>query len=226
MKKFVLIVAGGSGKRMNSNTPKQFIPLSGKPILMHTINLFYNFDTTIEIILVLPESQIKGWKKLCDIYNFKLNHKICTGGSERFYSVKNGLAQTTGNGIVFIHDGVRPLVSNDTLARCYNDALKKGNAIPVVPVPESVRIVDKEKNSSVDRSKLFLVQTPQTFRLTEIKQAYNQDYSLKFTDDASVLETTGKTINLVNGNRENIKITFPADIEWAKAIFLSRKARP
>ncbi len=223
MEKVAVIVAGGSGKRMGKQMPKQFIELAGKPLLMHTINLFYEFDNTTEIIVVLPEPQIDMWKNLCEKHAFLTRHSICQGGETRFHSVKNGLSEVKGNKIVFIHDGVRPLVSQSTLEDCFKVAAKKGNAIPAMPATESIRKVEGSKNMAVERSKYFLVQTPQTFHLEEIKKAYNQEYSLKFTDDASVFEANNNTIYLVEGNRENIKITFPQDLQFAELIFLSQK---
>jgi 2-C-methyl-D-erythritol 4-phosphate cytidylyltransferase len=218
MKKFVLIVAGGNGVRMDASSPKQFLLVAGKPILMQTIKCFFNYDPNAEIVVVLPDQQIETWKKLCQNYSLTIAHKICPGGEKRFYSVKNGLSEIEEDGIVFIHDGVRPLVSNETLNRCFRTALKKGNAIPVVPVTESLRKVEAGKNTSVDRSRFFLVQTPQTFLVKKIKKAYEQEYSPYFTDDASVLEATGKAINLVDGNRENIKITYPHDLVIASSL--------
>jgi len=179
---------------------------------MHTIEIFNKYEPKIELIIVLPEQQIKTWKNLCYENSFNINHRVCIGGKKRFFSVLNGLKEITEEGIVFIHDGVRPLVSIDTLLRCCRMAQSKGNAIPVIPVAESLRKGDNVKNVAVNRSEYYIVQTPQTFNVAVIKEAYNQEFSPLFTDDASVLEVTGKSINLVEGNRENIKITFPNDI--------------
>jgi len=218
MKKFALIVAGGSGSRMNSIVPKQFMEIAGRPVLMHTFEAFYNYDSKLEFVLVLPEKHLTPWKELCDKYRFDLNHKIAFGGKTRFHSVKNGLELVSDEGIVFIHDGVRPLVSQQTLQNCFETANTKGNALPVVPVSESVRMVEKSENRAVDRSKYFLVQTPQTFQTGLIKEAYIKATSDLFTDDATVLESMGTNIHLVDGNRENIKITFPEDLLYAKMI--------
>jgi len=212
MKKFALIVAGGSGTRMNSDIPKQFIEIGGLPVMMHTINTYAKFDSEVEFILVLPESQLSNWHLLCEKHHFEIKHKIASGGVTRFYSVRNGLELINEEGIVFIHDAVRPLVSDATIQNCLDCATTTGNALPVIPVSDSVRIVDGSKNQSVDRSKIFLVQTPQTFQTSLIKKAYKIALTDNFTDDASVLESTGITINLVEGNRENIKITTPADL--------------
>ncbi len=218
-KKYALIVAGGSGSRMQNKLPKQFLPLDGKPVLMHTFEAFLNYDAEIVFVLVLPKNQILRWKNLCVENGFNIPHQIVAGGTVRFESVRNGLQQIADEGIVFIHDGVRPLVSEDTLKRCYQTASEKGNALPVVPVSESVRLVESDgSNKAVDRSKYFLVQTPQTFQSALIKNAYSTPFYERFTDDASVLESTGTDIFTVDGNRENIKITFPDDLLLAELL--------
>jgi 2-C-methyl-D-erythritol 4-phosphate cytidylyltransferase len=222
MKKFVMIVAGGSGSRMGTETPKQFLELCGKPVLMHTIQVFYDYDPEARIMLVLPDNQIEYWLELCKIHQFPVKHGIAIGGHERFYSVKFGLEAITGQGIVFIHDGVRPLVSIETLGRCFETALKFGNAIPVLPVNESLRKTEGAANISVDRNLYFNVQTPQTFRSEQILEAYQQSFDPYFTDDASVVEKAGFPIFMVEGNRENIKITDPTDLIVAEA-FLQKK---
>ena len=224
MKKFVVIVAGGSGTRMGTQVPKQFLELAGKPVLMHTINTFTEFDPDCKVILVLPESQHSYWKSLCARYNFPLTHQIVSGGETRFHSVKNGLDQINARGIVFIHDGVRPLVSQQTIARCLAMALNSGNAIPVLPVNESLRKKEDNLTVSVDRSIYFSVQTPQTFRSEQIIQAFKQAYHPAFTDDASVVEKAGIPIFVVDGNPENIKITTPSDLLVAEA-FIREKHR-
>ncbi len=216
MKKFALIVAGGSGSRMNNAVPKQFIEINDRPVLMHTFDAFFNFDSKLEFILVLPKDQVTAWNALCQKHRFKTEHKITFGGETRFQSVKNGLDLISDDGIVFIHDGVRPLVSAKTLKNCFEKAAEKGNALPVVPVTESVRFADGSENHPVDRSKYFLVQTPQTFQTRQL--AKNDS----FTDDATVLESRGETIHLVEGNRENIKITYPDDLVFAE-ILLKQK---
>ncbi len=221
MKKFALIVAGGSGSRMKNDVPKQFLEINNRPILMHTFDAFLRYDTQIEFIVVLPENQIESWKSLCEKYKFGLKHKIAFGGATRFDSVKNGLDLIESEGIVFIHDGVRPLVSIKTLENCFETALEKGNSLPVISVSESIRIAEESGSRAVDRSKYFLVQTPQTFTTQLIKKAYQQALTNIFTDDATVLENIGETIHLVDGNRENIKITYPEDLIYAE-IFLSR----
>lgn len=222
MKKFALIVAGGSGNRMKSEIPKQFLELNGKPLLMHTIEVFKRYDPNIEIVLVLPQNQQELWESLCKKHQFLSDYKMAFGGDIRFQSVKNGLDLIPNEGIVFIHDGVRPLVSIKTIENCYQMTLEKGNALPVIPVSESVRIVENNKNRILDRSGIMLVQTPQTFMSVLIKKAYQTNNSADFTDDASVLEFMGEIIHLVDGNRENIKITYPEDLIFAASI-LSRQ---
>lgn len=223
MKKFVVIVAGGAGSRMGAEIPKQFLELCGKPVLMHTIQVFHDFDPGSAIILVLPEGQQQFWKGLCLKHSFSLVHQVVPGGNTRFHSVQNGLSKIDGEGIVFIHDGVRPLVSKETLARCLETTEKSGNAIPVLPVNESLRKLEGETNVSVDRSLYFGVQTPQTFRSGQIQEAFKQDFDPSFTDDASVAEKAGFAIQMVEGNRENIKITTPIDLLVAEAYLSGRK---
>lgn len=218
MKQFALIVAGGSGSRMSADKPKQFMLLNNRPILMHTIQKFYDFNNAIEIVVVLPDSQFEYWRKLCAEFDFSINHQVIKGGDERFFSVKNGLDVLSNDGIVFIHDGVRPLVSHQTIQRALDTTLQHGNAVPVLPVIESLRKIDEGGNEMVDRSQFVGIQTPQTFLLSEIKEAYQQNFSKAFTDDTSVLECTGKIINLIEGNRENIKITNPIDLKIAEAL--------
>lgn len=222
LKKYAVIVAGGSGSRMGAEIPKQYIEICGLPVLMHTITVFRKAIQDIEIVLALPEEQIKPWKSLCVKHNFVNLAEICCGGETRFHSVKNGLSLLEGDGLVGIHDGVRPLVSEDTIKRCYRDAAIYGNAIPVTEVVESVRYEDEGRNTPIDRSKLRLIQTPQVFRLQSIKEAFMRDYDESFTDDASVLESSGGVIHLTEGNRENIKITHPIDLVIAEYLLQCR----
>ncbi len=213
MKKYALIVAGGQGNRMGGQIPKQFLEIAGKTVLMHTIDVFFHYDPSMEILVVLPEKLLQDWQNLCNTHAYSTAHTVCPGGETRFASVKNGLSKISGEGIVFIHDGVRPLVSRETLNRCFRSASENGNAIPVMPVSESLRKVKNKDSRAVDRSDYATVQTPQTFRTSEIRDAYKQKYNPLFTDDASVLEAAGKKIFLVPGNSENIKITYPEDLE-------------
>jgi len=220
--KYVIIVAGGSGKRMGNEIPKQFIEIAGKPILMHTLISFYDYDTTIKFIVVLPESQHAYWNELIQKYNFTIQHIVTKGGVERFFSVLKGLDYIPPNTLVAIHDGVRPLVSHETIKNCFEKAVEMGTAIPVVPATESIREVHNTKSKAVNRNNYFMVQTPQVFQSEIIINAYKQEYDCKFTDDASVVEKAGSSIQLVNGNIENIKITRPIDLKIA-ALLLSEK---
>ena len=217
----VVIVAGGKGLRMGSEIPKQFMVLKSEPVLMHTIRAFFNWDNNCEIVLVLPASQQSYWQVLINEYEFDIPVKITTGGETRFHSVKNGLEQTSGE-LVAIHDGVRPLVSEQTIKKCFEVAESHGNAIPCIPVNDSLRVVEGGKNQMTDRSKYFRIQTPQVFQKPIIAKGFEQDYSDEFTDDASVIEKAGEVIQLVEGNEENIKITRPTDLKIAE-VFVDSK---
>ena len=211
-----IIVAGGNGLRMETAVPKQFLEIRGIPILMHTIFKFYQFDPSIRLIIVVPENEMNRWIELCTSHNFNLPFQLVAGGNKRFQSVKNGLAHAGDSNLIAIHDGVRPLVSIETIQRCFDCAEKFGSAIPVIQTSESMREGTLEHSIPVDRSKYYLVQTPQVFKSSIIKQAYEKNiYNPFFTDDASVVEYTGEKVTLVNGNRENIKITFPIDLQVA-----------
>ena len=216
--KITIIVAGGKGERMNADIPKQFLEIQGKPILMHTLEVFCSFDASMQLILVLPAVQIDFWKNLCKKHNFTLPHQIVEGGQARFYSVKNGLEIVKSPALVAIHDGVRPLVSHQTIARCFDAAEKFDVAIPVVDIVDSIRKLTENGSYSVDRNTYKLVQTPQIFDAELLKKAYEQEFSTLFTDDASVAEVLGTKIHLVEGNRENIKITTEFDLKIAESI--------
>ena len=218
MELYALIVAGGSGKRMGIDTPKQFLELAGRPVLMHTIERFKSFNDSIEIITVLPENQLRHWIELQKKYSFTIPHTLVKGGTHRFSSVKNGLKFVNVPGLVAIHDGVRPFVSIDTIRRCFEVAEKLGNAIPSVSPADSLRIINEEGSVPVSRLHVKQVQTPQVFSAELIKKAYLQQYCTDFTDDATVLEKSGEKINLVEGNRENIKITNPEDLLISSAL--------
>jgi 2-C-methyl-D-erythritol 4-phosphate cytidylyltransferase len=219
MNQYVIIVAGGSGKRMGAEIPKQFLELAGRPVLMHTIERFKAYNENIEIITVLPENQLRNWCEIQNKYSFSIPHTLVKGGKHRFFSVRNGLRFVGESGLVAIHDGVRPFVSLDTIARCFDTAEKFGNAIPSIPATESIRIVTDSGNSPINRINVRQIQTPQVFRASLIKKAYALDYKPEYTDDAMVLEQTGEKINLVDGNRENIKITNPEDLIISAALF-------
>ena len=218
MDHYALIVAGGSGKRMGTEIPKQFLGLAGKPVLMHTIEKFRAFEISIKIILVLPADMIDYWTELKKKHSFSVPHITTTGGLTRFDSVKNGLQLIDSKGYVAIHDGVRPLVSIATISACFREAEKFGNAIPVISPADSVRMITDQGNIPLNRQYLKLIQTPQVFDTELIKKAYLSDYSHEITDDATLLEKTGELIHLVEGNRENIKITNPEDLLIAEAM--------
>lgn len=218
MKLYALIVAGGSGKRMGAEIPKQYLELAGKPVLMHTLERFKTFDESIEIITVLPENQIRFWADLQKKYSFNIPHTLIKGGKSRFFSVRNGLKFVEAPGIVAIHDGVRPFVSIDTIRRCFETAERLGNAIPVITPNDTLRMVNENDNHPINRMHVKQVQTPQVFEAGLIKKAYEQEYLPEFTDDATVLEKTGEKINLVEGNRGNIKITTPEDLLISNAL--------
>ncbi|TAJ10123.1 2-C-methyl-D-erythritol 4-phosphate cytidylyltransferase [Marinilabiliaceae bacterium JC017] len=216
MKRYAVIVAGGSGTRMGADVPKQFLVVKNQPVLMHTIETFHRFDEQMELIVVLPQDQIAYWDQLCKTYHFSIQHRVIAGGETRFHSVKNGLSLVKEPALVGIHDGVRPLVSSETLQRCYHHAEALGNAIPVIDAFESVRHLGDKASKALDRSKIKLVQTPQVFHSDLLLRAYEVDFNEKFTDDASVVEASGHIIHLVAGNRENIKITTPLDLKIAE----------
>jgi 2-C-methyl-D-erythritol 4-phosphate cytidylyltransferase len=218
MELYVVIVAGGSGKRMGAEIPKQFLELAGRPVLMHTIERFKTFNEAIEIITVLPENQLRHWVELQKKYSFTVPQTLVKGGSHRFFSVRNGLKFVNAPGLVAIHDGVRPFVTLDTIIRCFETAERLGNAVPVISPTESLRILTEQGSTPVNRLHVKQIQTPQVFSAALIKKAYMQEYRLEFTDDATVLENSGEKINLVEGNRENIKITNPEDLLISTAL--------
>lgn len=223
MKRFVVIVAGGSGSRMKSEIPKQFLLLAGKPVLMHTIEAFNHKSLSCEIILVLPVSQISFWEELVLKHHFQVPHSVVSGGETRFHSVRNGINSIQENeALVAIHDGVRPLVSNVCLENSFQVASEKGNSVLSVMPKDSLRYVDGNENTAVDRSKFRVIQTPQTFKLSIIKEAINLPYKETFTDDASVVEDKGVFINLIDGEYENIKITTPEDLILAEAMLIKK----
>ncbi len=211
-------MAGGSGQRMKSVIPKQFLPLEGRPLLMHTIERFHSFDSSIGLILVLPADYHSHWQRLCTEHSFTIRHSLVAGGEERFHSVRAGMACVTEESLVAIHDGVRPLVSHDTIWRCFADAEEFGNAVPFVGPADSVRLLEGDDSRPLSRDEVRLIQTPQVFRGSIIIKAYDQDFSPAFTDDATVAEAAGIKIHLTHGNRENIKITTPEDLAVAHAL--------
>ena len=215
----ILIVAGGRGTRMGGPQPKQFLELAGRPVLMHTLEAFDRWDASARFIVVLPEDQIDTWKRLCEAHVFGRIHRVVAGGETRFHSVRNGLGAVASNGLIAVHDGVRPLVAPSVIAACFAAAADGGAAVPVVPVVESVREVDADGGSRpVDRARLRVVQTPQVFRADVLRAAYCLPYDPRFTDDASVVEASGVAVRLVPGNRENIKLTTPMDLLLAEQL--------
>ena len=220
---YVIIVAGGKGLRMGSDIPKQFLPIGGKPVLMRTLERFREYDKDLQIILVLPEAQQDYWRELCKEYGFLVEYQLANGGKTRFHSVQNGLAliPDDAEGVVGVHDGVRPFPSIDVIRNCYTTAREKKAVIPVIPVVETVRhllVHSKDKSITVPRDEYRLGQTPQTFDIQLLKAANRQPYNDGFTDDASVVESYGHEITLVEGNRENIKITTPYDMKIAEVL--------
>ncbi|MEJ8757706.1 2-C-methyl-D-erythritol 4-phosphate cytidylyltransferase [Pontibacter sp. H259] len=214
---YAIIVAGGSGSRMQQDVPKQFIPVAGKPILMHAIERFYNYNPGIRLIVVLPKEQLTTWRELCQKYNFTVFHMTVPGGATRFGSVKNGLGAVMGDGLIAVHDGVRPFVETETIKAAFEAAAANGSAVVAVSSKDSIRELTADGSIAVPRTNYKLVQTPQVFRATILKQAYEQPEQESFTDDASVVESTGKSITLVEGSYRNIKITTPEDLILAEA---------
>ena len=224
---YIIIVAGGKGLRMGGEIPKQFLPIGGRPILMRTLERFREYSTTLQIILVLPKDQQDYWLQLCKEYDFKVDYQMTDGGDTRFHSVQHGLAliPDDAEGVVGVHDGVRPFPSIEVIRKCYETARTAKAVIPVIPVVETLRVIDPigtietiVPTHTVPRSDYRLVQTPQTFDIQLLKAANRQPYNDNFTDDASVVESYGYPITLVEGNRENIKITTPYDMIVAEAL--------
>lgn len=218
---YAIIVAGGKGLRMGGDVPKQFLPVCGRPVLMRTLESFRAYSDEIGIILVLPKDQQEYWRRLCNDYAFNVEYTLADGGATRFHSVKNGLALVpdSAQGVVAVHDGVRPFAAQSVIRQCFATARSSGAAIPVVPVVETLRNIN---GHTVSRADYRLVQTPQAFDIQLLKRAYRQDYADAFTDDASVVENLGYAVSLVDGNRENIKITTPFDLSVAKAVIEER----
>lgn len=217
---YIIIVAGGKGLRMGGDLPKQFMPLHGKPVLMHTIERFRSYSDELKIILVLPHEQQDYWRQICQKHNFTVEHTVVDGGQTRFHSSQNGVAAVPDDatGVIGIHDGVRPFVSEETIARCFEAARQFGAALPVLPVTDTLRCVTDDGGYNVQRNDYRTVQTPQTFDAQLLKQAFKQPYSDNFTDDASVVEALGHKVTMVDGNRENIKLTTPFDLVVAEAL--------
>ncbi|MDL5048820.1 2-C-methyl-D-erythritol 4-phosphate cytidylyltransferase [Oscillatoria amoena NRMC-F 0135] len=222
-KEYALIVAGGKGTRIKSKVPKQFLDVGGIPILMRTINAFVDYAPSIQIILVIPEDDFNLWKELCDLHKYRQPVILQKGGETRFQSVKSGLEKIEGDGLVAIHDGVRPLISKDIIAASFRLAAVHGSAVAAVRLKESIRMTDQDTTKAMDRSRFRLIQTPQTFRVSLIKQAYQLKEDPALTDDASVAERAGRAISLFEGSYENIKITTAEDLVIAEALITVRK---
>jgi 2-C-methyl-D-erythritol 4-phosphate cytidylyltransferase len=219
MKKVAVIVAGGSGIRMGAFIPKQFLTLKGKPVLWHTINTFINSFSDMEVILVLPEEHIERGNEIVETFEQKHRITITKGGATRFNSVQNGLKLIKDECIIFVHDGVRCLVSKNLIEKCYQQALELGNAIPALTATDSIRIIDDNGLNSVsDRNKIKIIQTPQTFKSNIILPAFQQQFKENFTDEATVVESCGVRIFLVEGEHNNIKITRPSDLSVAEQL--------
>jgi len=219
-----VIVAGGQGTRMGTAIPKQFLELDGKPVLFHTINAFITALPQVHIVLVLPQQQISYAQMVLQAFPERIDLTIVAGGSTRFHSVQNGLKDIPEDAIIMVQDGVRPLAGTALIRRCFDEAVEKGSAIPAIPVADSMRIVKNDTSEPVDRSKLRIIQTPQTFRASILLPAMQQAYSEAFTDEASVVEAFGQTVHLTEGERSNIKITTPEDMVIAEALLKARKS--
>ena len=224
MNKAAILVAGGKGMRMGTSLPKQYLPLAGKPVLMHTLEKFFSADPSLLLILVLPKDDFEYWNSLCVSHAFELPHQLVPGGESRFQSVKNGLMELPSQeGLVAIHDGVRTFVSEKVIQNSFELAAEKGSAIPVVALKDSLRKVETSGESSFqDRAHFRLVQTPQTFQLKPLLQAFAVEELAIFTDDATVYEHQGWEISLIQGNPENIKLTTPEDLAFAEFLMLAR----
>lgn len=220
--KYAVIVAGGKGLRMGNAIPKQFLPLAGKPVLYHTIKAFIDAYNDIKIILVLPEEQLSYAQMVLQAFPTAIDMTIVTGGETRFHSVQNGLNATGGDGVIFVHDGVRPLASVQLIRASYEQALAKGSAIPAISLSDSMRIVEGESSRPVDRSIMRSIQTPQAFRADILIPAFQQGYREAFTDEATVVEANGDPVFLIEGEATNIKLTVPADVIIAETILKDR----
>ena len=225
MKRAVIIVGGGKGLRMGGELPKQFFPLNGKPVLMHTLEVFHRWDSSARLVLVIPEVFQPYWEMLCRELNCTIPHRIVHGGEMRYHSTQNALPEVADCDLIGVHDGVRPFVSVDVIEACYMAAQEKGAAIPVIQHIESLRIKDGDHSRAVDRSNYLIVQTPQVFQRDWLFEAFKQPWQPLFTEEASLVEATGKAICLVEGNIENIKITTPVDMATAEIMMRNYKKK-
>ncbi len=222
--KYAVIVAGGKGVRMGSVIPKQFLPLVGKPLLCYPIQAFAEALPDIHIILVLPADQLSSAEIVLRSYLSGINVTVVAGGETRYHSVQNGLKKVNDDGVVFVHDGARPMLQEDLIMRCYRQAVELGSAVPVVPAMESMRVRENGHSKPVNREQLCVVQTPQTFRTGIILPAFHQEFQPSFTDEATVVEAFGAEVRLVNGSHDNIKVTTPVDMLIAEALLKATQA--
>ena len=219
MKRYAILVGGGSGSRMQQDIPKQFLLVAGKPVLMHTLEAFYQSEPRPEIIVVLNVDYHEYWEKLCKTHQFSIPHTLVKAGQERFFSVKNGLKLVKGKALVAIHDAVRPSIKKEKIEEAFSYAEVNGNAVLAIQSKDSVRLSDTKGNKAVARELVYLIQTPQIFTSNVLQKAYQQEFRTSFTDDASVVEHAGVAIHLVEGDPKNIKITYPEDLALAE-VFL------
>lgn len=213
-----ILVAGGTGSRMGAETPKQFLPLAGKPMLFHAIQAFHGYDPDMQLVVILPKDELRVWEELCRDHHLAVPHTVVPGGAERFHSVRAGLARVEHDGLVAVHDGARPLVDTALIARCMDAAGRSGAAVPVVKVSSSMRRLSGDASEAVDRNMLRMVQTPQCFKAELLRRAFQQHYDPAFTDEATLVERLGTTVQLVDGDERNIKVTTPADMAMAEAL--------
>jgi 2-C-methyl-D-erythritol 4-phosphate cytidylyltransferase len=218
MQRYAIIVAAGTGSRMNSELPKQFLLLAGKPVLYYSLKAFFEHDPTTTQVVVLAKQEIPYWRELCQNHDIQIPHQVAIGGNTRTESVQNGLNNINGDGIVAIHDGARPLVSNEIIEKCFLSAEKNGSGVACVKAKDSVRLINERGNTAIERDTLRLVQTPQTFQISLIKSAFEQMGDFVSTDDATVAEKAGYAIHLVEGTYQNLKITTPEDLILATAL--------
>jgi 2-C-methyl-D-erythritol 4-phosphate cytidylyltransferase len=223
MKKYAVIVAGGKGVRMGSAVPKQFLPLNGQPILYHTLRAFIDAYADMHLVLVLPQDQLSYAQMVLQSFPNRIDITIVAGGETRYHSVQNGLKVVEAVSVVFVHDGVRPLVTTALIQRCYEQALEKGSAIPAISVADSMRIIEDEDSRPIDREQMRIIQTPQTFRSEIILPAFEQEHQPSFTDEATVVEAYGDVVYLTEGERSNIKVTTPEDMIVAEALLKARE---
>lgn len=218
MKKYAIIVAGGTGTRMKGDVPKQFMPLSGKPVILYSVEAFHAYDPTLEIILVIHSEYLTLWEQLVRNFKVSIPHQVVAGGETRFDSVKNGLGLVNHDGLIAVHDAARPIINKGFLESLFSAALTYGSAIPVLPVSDTIRVLDGNTSHQYDRTFLRAVQTPQIFKVSELQRAYTQSYQPTFTDDGSVMESAGFLLHLTEGRTDNIKITHPQDIAVAEVL--------